>query len=141
MAAFWPIGTAQIIRIVSYQIRKKVQILAFLHVICERIVSCPPPEKQMTEIKGEGMIAGYCPPSKCTRSTSHLWSGFLVKSPPIFHISPPPPPPGVYISRCKIQVCRAIWRCHISFSLWSMHQFGSPKPSETTVIQFCYESN
>ena len=41
-ATFWPIGTAQIIRIASYPIRKKVQILAFLHVICERIVSCPP---------------------------------------------------------------------------------------------------
>ena len=48
--------------------QKKVQILASLHVICERIVSCPPPEKQITEIKGEGMYAGYCPPSKCTRS-------------------------------------------------------------------------
>ena len=41
--------------------QKKVQILFFffLHVICERNVSCPPPEKQITEIKGEGMIAGY----------------------------------------------------------------------------------
>ena len=29
MAAFWPIGTAQIIRILSYRITKKVQILDF----------------------------------------------------------------------------------------------------------------
>ena len=27
--------------------QKKVQILAFLHVICERIVSCPPPENRL----------------------------------------------------------------------------------------------
>ena len=38
--------------------KKKVQILAFLHVICERNVSCPPPENRLHEIKGEGMIAG-----------------------------------------------------------------------------------
>ena len=27
--------------------QKKVQILAFWHVICERIVSCPPPENRL----------------------------------------------------------------------------------------------
>ena len=47
MAVFWPIGTAQIIRIVSYPIRRKVQILAFWHVICERNVSCFPPENRL----------------------------------------------------------------------------------------------
>ena len=40
-------GTAQIIRINSYPIREKVQILAFLHVICERIVSCPASENRL----------------------------------------------------------------------------------------------
>ena len=35
MAAFWPIGTAQIIRIVFLSNQKGVQILAFLNVIWE----------------------------------------------------------------------------------------------------------
>ena len=47
MAAFWPIGTGQIIRIVFLYSQKEVQILAFLHVICERIVSCPPPKNRL----------------------------------------------------------------------------------------------
>ena len=43
MAAFRPIGTAQIIRIVSYSIRK----MAVVHVICKKNVSCPPPENRL----------------------------------------------------------------------------------------------
>ena len=34
--------------------QKEVQILAFSHVICERIISCPPPENRNYSDKGRG---------------------------------------------------------------------------------------
>ena len=96
------------------------------------------------------------PEASVLDQTTHLRSGFPVKSPPIFHTRPPPPPPpyGVHISRCinmqrslprfrsaeRFFSCKIhgkmfypnslclIWRCHVSFSLWGMVQFGNPKP-------------
>ena len=48
MAAFWPIGTAQIIRIVFYPIRKKSRFWLFC------MWSCPPPENRLQRDKGRG---------------------------------------------------------------------------------------
>ena len=51
MAAFWPIRTAQIIRIVFLSNQKEVQILAFLHVICEGLYHALLPK---TDYRDEG---------------------------------------------------------------------------------------
>ena len=39
--------------------QKKVQILAFLHVICERNVSCPPSENRLGTFSTDGFQDGY----------------------------------------------------------------------------------
>ena len=78
----------------------------------------------------------------------------FLSNPRLFSTLPPPPPHGVHISRCinmqrslprfrsaeRFFSCKIhgkmfypnslclIWRCHVSFSLWGMVQFGNPKP-------------
>ena len=57
MAAFRLIGTAQIIRFVSYPIRKKSRFWLFCMWSVKEMYHAS--RKQITEIKGEGMITGY----------------------------------------------------------------------------------
>ena len=60
MAAFWPIGTAQIIHFFLAN-QKEVQILAFFCMCSvKELYHAVLPKTDLTEIKGEGMIAGYC---------------------------------------------------------------------------------
>ena len=96
-----------------------------------------------------------CPPSKCTRSNLPPKEWISRQIPAYFPHSPPPY--GVHISRCinmqrslprfrsaeRFFSCKIhgkmfypnslclIWRCHVSFSLWGMVQFGNPKPLRT----------
>ena len=54
----------------------------------------PSSRKQITEIKGEGMIAGYCPPSKCTQSNLPPTEWISRQISAYFPHFPSPPPPG-----------------------------------------------
>ena len=60
MAAFWPIGTAQIIHFFPSQSERSPDSGFFCMRSVKELYHALLPKTDLTEIKGEGMIAGYC---------------------------------------------------------------------------------